>query len=119
MIEGVRMAYGITSESQLIDYNTIRNGCSAYMDSLDYFMQAAKQVMEAAEMCDKKALNVDGQTMQPVLYELAQQIANVANEYASRVNEVNVQAVNVYNAQVRELNAYYQRLAQEQAAKNN
>ena len=110
--------YGITNASQLIDYDTIRNGCSAYMETLDYFIQAAQQIVEAGEMCDKKAMNVDGQSMQPALYELAQEIANAANEFAGYVNEVNTQAVNIYNEQVRELNAYYQQLAQQQAARN-
>ena len=108
--------YGITNEYQLIDYNTIRNGCSAYMDTLQYLMQAAEQIVEAGDLCDKKALNVDGQTLQPVLYELAQEIINIANEYAGYVNEVNTDAVNIYNSQVSELNAYYQQLAAQQSA---
>ena len=60
-------------------------------------------------------MNVDGESMQPALYELAQTIAEVANTYAGYVNELNAQAVGVYNEQVRELNAYYQQLAQQQA----
>ena len=107
--------YGITSQSQLIDYSTIRNGCDAYMDALNYMIEAAQKVIEAGEICDKKTMNVDRESMQPALYELAQTIAEVANTYAGYVNELNAQAVGVYNEQVRELNAYYQQLAQQQA----
>ena len=87
------MAYGITNESQLIDYITIRNGCQKYMSSLDYFVDAAKKVQQAAEICDKKALNVDGKTLQPELYALAQTIADVAKEYAKYVNDVNAHRI--------------------------
>lgn len=110
--------YGITSQSQLMDYSTIRNGCDAYMGSLEYFIEAAQLVMEAAEMCDKKAMNVDGASMQPVLYELAQAIATIGNEYAEYVNDTNTQAVGVYNEQVRELNAYYEMLARQKESQN-
>lgn len=105
------MAYGITSESELIDYNSIRNGCVIYMNNLEKFQEAAQAVMEAGQICDKKALNINGESLQPVLFELAQAIANAANQYAECVNDVNSQAVNVYNSQVNELNAYFEQQA--------
>jgi len=78
---------------------------------LEKFQEAAKAVMEAGQLCDKKALNVNGESLQPVLFELAQKIANAASQYADCVNDVNTQAVNVYNAQVNELNAFYEQQA--------
>ena len=109
--------YGITSESQLIDYETIRNGCVAYVEALEGFYTAAQQIIDAGTTMDKKALSVDGATMQPVLYELGETIGNLANEYAGYANDVYVQAINIYNEQVAELNEYYRKLAEQQAAK--
>lgn len=105
------MAYGIINENELIDYNTIHNGCVTYMSGLERLQDAAQTIMEAAQLCDKKALNVNGESLQPTLIELAQAIANLASQYAECVNDVNTQAVNVYNAQVTELNAYYEQQA--------
>ena len=109
--------YGITSESQLLDYKAIENGCNAYIEAAAEFITAAQQIIEAGDICDKKALAADGQSMQPVIYELGQSVAAIGNECAQRAIDLYNEAINVYNAQVAELNAYYQRLAAEQAAR--
>lgn len=111
------MAYGITSESQLMDIDAIRNGCVTYLETLDGFTEAGKAVYDSGNTCDKKALSVDDSSMQPVLNELGVLIAEQANKYAEAANTVYSQAVAIYNEQVAELNAYYQRLAAQQAAK--
>ena len=113
------MAYGITSESQLLRIDTVRNGCTKYIEALEYFVEAGKQVVEAGDICDKNALSVDSSSMQPVLYEIGQAIMAMADEYAAKANEAYTQAVNIYNSQVAELNEHYRKLAAEQAAKQN
>ncbi len=111
--------YGITSESQLIDYATIRSGCVAYVEALEGFTTAAQQIIEAGTIMNKDALSVDGASMQPVLYETAEQIGKLANDYAAIANGIYEQAIAIYNEQVAELNEYYRQLAAQQAAKQN
>lgn len=101
------MAYGITSESQLIDIETIRNGCLTYIESLNNFTEAGKKICDAGTICDKKALEVYEESMQPVLYELGVAIAEMGNVYAEAANNLYSQAITVYNEQVAELNEYY------------
>ena len=113
------MAYGITSESQLIDYESIRNGCVAYVEALEGFTTAAQQIVEAGTIMNKDAMSVEGASMQPTLYALAEQVGQLANDYAAIANAVYEQAISVYNAQVAELNEYYRRLAEQQKAQNN
>ena len=108
------MGYGITSESQLIDIETIGSGVSAYIDALNNLITAAQTLVTSAEECGEKALSINGESMQPALYELAVSMSDDANKYAEAANGVYEQAVAVYNAQVAELNAYYERLAQQQ-----
>lgn len=111
--------YGITSESQLIDYESIRNGCVAYVQALEGFTEAGEKIIEAGTIMDKDALSVDGASMQPSLYELGQMIGNLANEYAEYANAVYTDAIRIYNEQVAELNEYYRKLAEQQQQKNN
>ena len=109
----------ITSESQLIDIATIQSGCVAYAQALEYFIQAGQEIIDAGTICDAKALSVDDSSMQPVLYEVGQMIQELSNTYSTYVTDVYSEAVTIYNQQVTELNAYYQRLAEEQAKNNN
>lgn len=113
------MAYGITSEAQLIDINAIRMGCAQYVDDLDYFVEAGEQICGAGDICSSKALSVDDSSMQQNLYDLGQAIAALADSYASAANDVYAQAVSVYNAQVAELQAYYQSLENQKNQNNN
>ena len=108
--------YGITSESQLIDYETIRNGCVQYVEALEGFTTAAQQIIEAGTVMNKDALSVDGASMQPVLYELGETIGNLPTDYAAIANAIYEQAIQIYNEQVAELNEYYRQLAAQQAA---
>lgn len=104
----------ITSESQLLDTGKIRSGYEKYMDSLEGFIVAAKIVYEAGATCTKKALSVDGGTMQPALYELGRTISDMATTYGNAANEFYSSAAALYNAQVAELNAYYESLANQE-----
>ncbi len=113
------MAFGITSESQLIDVNTIRRGCEAYIDALDFFIDGGNQIISAGSTCSAKALSVDGSSFQNEIIDLGQQIIALRDEYAACAENVYAQAVQIYNAQVAELNEYNRQLAlarQQQAA---
>ena len=121
-MEGVSMAYfGITSESQLIDYQRIRLGCESYIQALDDFVSCGNAVIQAGESCSKQALSVDGESMQSVIYEVGEQIGDLRDALASNAEAVYAQAVQIYNAQVAELNEYIrqQEELRRQQAQNN
>ena len=117
------MAYfGITSESQLIDYQRIRLGCESYIQALDDFVSCGNAVIQAGESCSQQALSVDGETMQSVIYEIAEQIGGLRDALAANAEAVYAQAVQIYNAQVAELNEYIRQqeaIRRQQAANNN
>jgi hypothetical protein len=71
------MAYGITSESQLIDITAINNGCAQIEAAALYFEECAKKVFNASDMLDEKALAVDKTTMQPQLDADAEYIQSI------------------------------------------
>ena len=111
--------YGITSEAQLIDYQTIRQGCQQYVDALSYFSEAGQQIIDAGNTCSKDAMSVDGASMQSIIVEIGELIMQIETEYSSYANQVYSDAVTVYNQQVAELNEYNRRVAEEQAAAQN
>ena len=110
------MAYGITSESQLIDVATIKSGCSAYIKALDFFTEGGNKITEAGHFCNKQALSVDGQSYEDEICEVGKQVTELRDTYAGYAEAVYGAAVQVYNAQVAELNEYNRWLAQQRAA---
>lgn len=114
------MAYGITSESQLIDYKTIKRGCEDYINALNDYVDCANQLNEAGNTLSPKALSVDGGTLQEPIFELAQEIVTARNEYAAAAEQIYTDAVTIYNQQVEELYSYYQQQeAERQKNANN
>ncbi len=111
------MAYGITSEAQLIDIKTIQSGCRSFMEAVMIFWEAGQQVIAAGEQCGPKALSVDGASMKADIVEVGQEIGNLCKEYIDNANEVIEQAVRIYNAQIDELNEYNRRQAIEREKK--
>ncbi len=109
------MAFGITSESQLIDVNAIRKGCEAYIDALGFFVDGGNQIISAGNTCSAKALSVDGSSFQNDIIEVGYQIIALRDEYAACAENVYAQAVQIYNAQVAELNEYNRQLAAQRA----
>ena len=107
------MAYGITSESQLIDVGTIGSGCNAFVSALNVFSDGANQMISAGQTCNEKALSVDGTSFEADITSIGQQINQLRDEYASYADAVYAAAVQVYNEQVAELNAYRNWLAQQ------
>ena len=112
------MGYGITSESQLIDINAIGSGCNAYISALAFFNDGANQIINAGHTCNEKALSVDGTSFESEITSIGDQINQLKDEYASYAEAVYAQAVQVYNAQVAELNEYRRWLAAQQQNNN-
>ena len=109
------MAYGITSEAQLIDVGTITAGCNQYKQALEDFETNGNRVKEAGEVCNAKALSIDSSTIQWTISDLGEEIKNVKTSLSAAADGVVAEATRVYNEQVAELNEYRRRLAEEQA----
>lgn len=122
IVEGIidrgcdKMGYGITDRSQLIDVDTIRSGCESYKRALSFFTEGGNQVISAGHSCNAKALSVDGSSFETDIVDIGNQIIALEAEYSSYAEAVYAQAVQVYNAQVAELNEYNRWLAQQRAA---
>ncbi len=112
------MAYGITSESQLIDVSTIQSGCDQYKQHLDDFEINGNRVIEAGEVCNAKALSIDSGTLQWSINDLGEEIKDLKTSLSAAADGVVSDAIRVYNEQVAELNEYRRRLAEQEAAKN-
>lgn len=107
------MAYGITNESQLIDIQTIKIGCSALKMAADDFAVSGKTVVKAGETCSEKALSIDKQTLEFQISDLGQEMIRCKELIVSYADYTLAEAVKVYNQQVTELNEYYRRLEEQ------
>ena len=56
------MGYGITSTSQIIDINAIKNGCNQIKQYVADFEACGSLVVVAGENCTEKALAIDENT---------------------------------------------------------
>lgn len=107
------MAYGITSEAQLIDIATITAGCNQYKQCLEDFETNGNRVIEAGEICDAKALSIDYTTLQWTINDLGEEIKNVKTTLSAAADGVVAAAQKVYNEQLAELNEYRRQLEAE------
>lgn len=116
------MAYGITSQSQIIDLKTIITGANQFKSTLDDYERCGKAVIAAGETCTKKALSVDDSTLEFSITDLGNEIKNLKSTFTGYIDDLVAQATQVYNAQVAEYNEYVRQqqiLAQQQAANGN
>lgn len=113
------MAYGITSPNQFIDIDAIKSGCQKLVDSVQDFETCGKYIIEAGNTCSKKALAVDGGSLEGEITEVGDEIASLKDAYIQCVEAVMQQAVNVYNQQVNEYNEYVRRQNEEAQRRNN
>lgn len=111
------MAYGITSQSQVIDLNAIMAGANQYRAALEDFERSGSAVVSAGETCTKKALSVDDSTLEFSITDLGNEMKDLKNTFGGYADELVAQARQVYNAQIAELNEYIrqQQIAQQQA----
>lgn len=114
------MAYGITSESQLIDVGTINSGCDQVIAAAEKFVLCANSIQNASNGCTTKALSVDNTTMQPQLTADAEYIKNLKEYVESQMEGLKGAAAQIYAAQLAELQAYLEEQRRlEEAKKNN
>jgi len=104
----------ITSESQLIDVQTIYSGCNAFVSALEIFINGGNKIIEAGNTCSSKAISIDGKSLQPDIVEVGQQVGNLYNEFVNYAQAVSDQATQIYNQQVAELNEYRRQQAEQQ-----
>ena len=108
------MAYGITSEAQLIDIATITSGCNQYKQCLEDFETNGNRVIEAGEICNAKALSIDYTTLQWSINDLGEEIKNVKTTLSAAADGVVAAAQKVYNEQMAELNEYRRQLEEQE-----
>lgn len=113
------MGYSITSESQLIDVETIRTGCATIENAATSFDDCAKKIEDAADICNINVLSVDKNTMQPVMYALADEIKNVRKLIVSFADDIRQVSNDILASQKRELEAYYQYLNEQKSKEND
>ncbi|MBQ6323428.1 MAG: hypothetical protein IJI22_01175 [Bacilli bacterium] len=107
------MAYGITSQSQIIDLNTIKSGCETIINELECFEKCGERVINAGNICNKKALSVDEGSLEGSIIEVGEQIKTTKNELVISAEQLIADATNVYNAQVTEYNEYVRQLEEQ------
>lgn len=113
------MQYGITSETQLIDVSTIKQGCGKFEEAADLFDNCAEKIEIAADICNINVLSVDKKTMQPTMYELAEEVRGIRKYFDNFSENIQSVANDIYNAQSRELEAYRQSLKKSNENKDN
>ena len=99
----------ITKQSQIIDKNTIFQGCDKLEAAFTDFTQSAKYLSEAAATCSPKALSVGNTSMQPVIEDLADSFYS----YEKSIQKVEIATIDSYvNTQsltIEDENMHYER----------
>lgn len=96
----------ITSESQLIDLQTISEGCSKITSAGQAFENCAREIESASDACGIDVLSVDNKTLQPTMLELADQIRNLKSEIENFSKSIQDVANEIYNQQYAQLQEY-------------
>ncbi len=96
----------ITSEHQIIDYESIETGANQLLNVAESFEECSKKLNEAAAICDDSALSVDGKSYHDKIYELAEQMSSMAIEIVTYVSNVITKASELYNQQTTQYNNY-------------
>lgn len=105
------MGYGITSQSQLIDINTIKTGVENFKQALCGLERSGVEVEEAGNTCNAKALSVDGSSLSFSITDLGVEMKEVKKILCDYADELYSVAKQIYNQQVSELNEYLRVLA--------
>ena len=106
------MAYGITSESQLIDVATIASGCQKIQEGAQYLELGAQAFSELGAYCTADVMSVDGQTLEGNFAEAASQTSEIVSQVNSAAEAMYAEAVQVYNDQMAELQEYLRKQQQ-------
>lgn len=107
--------YGVRSEADLIDMDTIYAGISEFLDALADLNSCGADIIAAGEACNKDALSIDDASLENKIVEFGMELQQIAEAYSKYAEELYGCAITVQQNQVNELNAYKQWLAQQQA----
>lgn len=108
------MGYGITSTSQIIDIDAIKNGCNQIKQYVADFEACGALVELAGENCTEKALAIDENTFQYSITGIGEEITKLNAGYVAIADQVMAEAQQVYNAQYAEYQEYQRQLQQQQ-----
>lgn len=103
----------ITKKSQIIDKNTIFQGCDKLEAAFTDFTQSAKYLSEAAATCSPKALSVGNTSMQPVIEDLADSFYSYEKSIQKVVEAIKRAVEKQYNREVTEYENYLAKLQAE------
>ena len=108
----------ITSESQLIDLETVKNGCDKVTSAGEAFENCAREIESASDACGIDVLSVDNKTLQPIMLELANQIRELKSQLEWLSKSIQDVALEIYNQQYAQLQEYRESL-QKSTGKGN
>lgn len=103
----------ITKESQVIDKNTIIQGCNKLEAAFQDFTQCAKLVSEAAATCSPQALSVENSSMQPVLQDLADTFFTYEKNIKNVTEAIKRTVERKYNSEMEAVRQYQEKLKAE------
>lgn len=116
------MNSGITSESQLIDIETIRNGCNQLKGAADDFDKVGDYVNNTGDNSGVDVFSVDNKSFGPSIKSLGEAIKGVKSQIVAEAENILSSAEKIYASQKAELQAYKDKLEkekQEAEQKNN
>lgn len=96
--------YGITSQSQIIDRNTILAGCKKLEEAGDLFEKYGNEFSAVSSVCNETALSVGKESFTPAIDELGQTIAGLKTVLYQKSNDI----ANSVNAIYADQNQEYQ-----------
>ena len=96
------MGYGITSTSQIIDINAIKNGCNQIKQYVADFEACGSLVVIAGDNCTEKALAIDENTFQYSITGIGEEITKLKAGYIAIADQVIAEAQQVYQQQLKQ-----------------
>ena len=111
----VDKTYYITSRSQIIDIQSVVKCCDNFKNILDDFEKAGKYVIDAGNICDKKALSIDEQTLKYDITQRGTEIKKVKKLYTEQIDKLINAARKLYYEQSNALAEYERKVALENA----
>lgn len=109
------MSYGITRQSQIIDYSTIKSGCNKLKSIASDLKKYGESVKNISELCNEKALQADGNTNTKAILDKANNILKRAQAIETYATELDTVAASIYRKQNNEYASYMS----EQKERNN
>ena len=100
------MAYGITSEKQVIDTLAIRRLCASVKEQLKDFDKAISLIEKARDECNKDAMLIEGMTVQGNFDTVIEYVENVKRNINGYMNYLIDESGRVRDSQLAELEYY-------------